>query len=175
MSIQSLERAAKALSTIKSSAEHVRSSASSGNVKRLERSTTDSSNANPPSAMSKPTPDLTRKRSTRLLNANSTALLIRGSNRSTRILTNRSSLPKPVSSVRSTSTVSRGSPHLCKASPPMKQKRQPCSRHAVWSSVAARITSITAPRHHEPALLFDQPGGRFRGTRSDLIIGRAAQ
>ena len=52
-------------------------------------------------------------------------------------------IPKPVSSVRSTSTVSRASPQRWRATPPMRQCRQPSASQTACSSAAAAMTAFT--------------------------------
>src|SRR5712691_11435928 len=88
---------------------------------------------------------------------------------------NGSSPPKPVRSVRSASTVSRGSPQRCSASPPMKQNCQPCDWQTACSSEAAWMTSFTAGHLHEPSLLFDQTGERFGRAGWTRIVGGTAK
>lgn len=74
---------------------------------------------------------------------NSAARSIRASKCLMSVETNRISSPKPVRSVKSTSTVSRGSPHRWRAMPPMKQNRQPSDSQTAWRSAAARMTAFT--------------------------------
>jgi len=87
----------------------------------------------------------------------------------------RSSSPKPVSKVRSTSMVSRGSPQRCKARPPIRQNRQLSAVQRSWSSWAARMTSSTAGGFHEPALLLHESRRRLGISRGNPVVGRPAE
>jgi hypothetical protein len=55
------------------------------------------------------------------------------------------------------------------------QNRQRCDSQIAWSSAAARITSFTASGFLEPSLLFYKPGTWSRRSRSDAVIGIAAE
>ncbi len=112
---------------------------------------------------------------TRDVIANSAALWMRASKRSRSFRTNSPSPPKPVSKVKSTLTVSRGSPHRCKARPPMKQNCHPWDSQKAWSSAAAWMTSFTAGSLFEPSLLFDQSGSGLWSAGGNCVVGRPAQ
>src|SRR5271166_1428679 len=71
-----------------------------------------------------------------------------------------SSRPKPTSSVRSTSRVTRGSPHRITAIPPMTQDFHPRLSHRTWSSRATSRTSfMSRTEFGEIPLHVDHPGG----------------
>src|SRR3954468_8468633 len=81
-----------------------------------------------------------------------------------------SSVPKPVSNVMSTSTVSRGSPQRISARPPMIQKGQALVWQRRCTSCAALNTSFTICQFHEPSLLLNQPGCRLGRTRRNIVV-----
>ena len=123
-----------------------------------------------------PTPDVERTSSTRFVRAKPAASSIRPAYRPSSAAMNGSSPPNPVSNVTSTSMVSRGSPQRCRASPPMKQKRQSRASQKSCRSAATRISSSTARcRPQEPALLLDQARRRPRSAWGSRVIRLAAQ
>ena len=64
----------------------------------------------------------------------------------------------------------------CRASPPMKQKRQRRLSQKPWKSAATRISSFTTRGHlHEPALLLDEAGRRAGRPRGDRVVRLAAK
>ena len=141
-SAQSLKRAANALNMTKSSAEQVFNFTSGRNSKRVARSTAFSSKGNPPKAISMPIPVSYTNRSTRLSKANFSASSIRAEYFSRKGSINDFSFPKPVTSVKSTSCVTLGSPHRCNATPSIKQYFQWCDSQKSCTSSATWNNSI---------------------------------
>jgi hypothetical protein len=154
MSSQSFSRAAKALCTTRSSAEHVVTVAPSPMSKGLLRSMVRSSKGIAPSETSTGVALLAMSSKVRCRSAKSRASESRPRNERRRASTKRSSPPNPVMSVRSTSAVMRGLPHRWTASPPMKQTRTP--RRGRWSRPRAPVGAVV---HREGRRT------RFRATR----------
>jgi polyisoprenoid-binding protein YceI len=125
MSNQSRSRPANALKTIRSSALQVVIETPWPIRKAEARSIARSSKGIAPSEMSTATSLRAWARTTRFRSANSRASGRRPANVPRIASTKRASSPNPVRTVRSASRVTRGSPHRCTASPPMKQNRHP--------------------------------------------------